>query len=150
MPRPVNRMTPVLPAEAMKSYVILAPRATHFRPGSCAEVDCPHLQFGWRTVIDESTDLGRRQAYYIRRESARKFTEDRDATGLTTFTFEAGQRCFRTHQVRLDRPELFVVRGGDWRGNPRGIETRRHTRPEDWVDDFANHQTALADRLRRG
>jgi hypothetical protein len=45
--------------------------------------------------------------------------------------------------VPLERPELYVVRGGDWRGNPRG-EVRRHSGPDSWVNDFAEHQDRIA------
>ena len=92
-----------------------------------------------------------RQAWYIRNQSGRRFTEDRDqAPGLTVFVFEAGQTCFDAgrHQTRLERPELYIVRGGDWRGHT-GNE-RKHTRPEHWVEDFAEHQQQLADRIKKG
>ena len=42
------------------------------------------------------------------------------------FTFEAGQQCFTQHHVP-DRPQFFVVRDGDWRGNPTG-QNRLHTK----------------------
>jgi hypothetical protein len=130
----------------MKTYSVLAPRETHFRPGICEEVDCPNYLHGWKTVIDETTDLGQRQALYIRQESGRRFTAMWDG-GLTTFIFEAGQQCFAQHQVPLERDPLFVVRSGDWRdyGPPR-----IHRRAEDWVEDFASHQQQLADRIERG
>jgi len=145
----LTRITPALPVEAVQTYAIRAPKATHTRSGSCAEADCPNLQHGWRSVIDEATDLGAAQAAYIRRESGRKFTEERDLAGLTVFTFEPWQRCFAEHIVPLEREPFYVVRGGDWRGNPRG-EVRRHVRADDWVEDFAEHQQTLADRLEQG
>jgi hypothetical protein len=133
----------------MKTYEIKAPVTTHFRIGTCAEAQCRAHVNGWRTAVDESTDLGRGQAHYIRHSSGRKYVESRTEDGLTAFEFEAGQTCFRQHQVRIERPELFVVREGDWRGNPRGF-VRRHNNADDWVDDFANHQATLADRLKEG
>jgi hypothetical protein len=79
---------------------------------------------------------------------------------MTEFSFPPGQRCFSTvvrsdrvvagHPMRIDRPELFLVSDGDWRGNPYGTAPYVHTRPEDWVDDFANHQNALAEAAQRG
>lgn len=144
------RVDPALPVTAVKSFGIKAPRATHFRPATCAEVDCPMHLDGWQSVIDESTELGQEQAYYIRNGSRRRFTEDRNLMpGVTVFVFEAGQTCFRQHEQRLDRPELFIVRGGDWRGNPTG-ERRQHANGDDWVDEFANHQDRLADQLNKG
>jgi hypothetical protein len=145
----LNRFAPVLPPTAMKTYQVKAPISTHTRKATCAEVNCPALANGWRTEIDETTDLGKRQAWYIRNQSGRRYTEDRRAT-LTIFTFSAGQTCFAVHREPLEREPLYLVRGGDWRGNPRGIPTRQHVRAEDWLDDFATHQQTLADRLAQG
>lgn len=99
--------------------------------------------------MDESTDLGQQQAHYVRSVSGRHYREDRTPAGLTEFTFEAGQTCFGEHKTRLDKPELFVVRGGDWRGNPRH-ERHVHANADDWVDDFATHQDKLATELAKG
>lgn len=146
----VMRLPPKLPSGAYKTYQILSPLGTHFRDATCDEVECPHQAFGWRSVIDENTDLGQRQAYYIRENSGRKFTEERGEDGLRTFTFEAGQKCFTQHKVSLERPEIFMVRGGDWRGDPAGADPLIHKRPDDWVDDFATHQDNIATLIERG
>lgn len=137
----VFRIDPLLPVQAYKTYEIRSPIATHFRTGTCDEVGCLAQRNGWRTKVDEMTDLGQRQAHYIRRQSGRKFTEDRE--GVTVFTFPAGQQCFTTHKVPLERPELYIVRGGDWRGNPTR-DVYRHTSPGSWVDDMAEHQDRIA------
>lgn len=144
-----NRWNPQLDVGLMKTYAVLTPKATHTRPAACSEVDCPHYLRGWRTVIDESTELGQRQAWYIRNQSGRAYTEDRDQQpGLTVFTFEAGQSCFSEHTIQT-RPELYVVRGGDWRGNPVG-DKRIHDRPEHWVEDFAEHQDGIRRQIEKG
>lgn len=148
--REVNRAAPLLGVADVKTYEIAAPASTHWRVGTCAEAVCGAHLNGWRTVVDESTELGQGQAYYIRKQSGRKYVEYPGRDGLTAFEFEAGQTCFRPHQVRIERPEIFLVKDGDHRGNPRGTATRIHSRPADWVDDFANHQNALSDRLERG
>ena len=91
-------------------------------------------------------------AYYIRHGSGRKFTEQRLPTGVTAFSFEAGQRCFRAadHKLRLEeKPEIFIARGGDWRGNPTG-ERRVHANGADWQEDFAINQDKVAERVARG
>lgn len=150
MTREPFRLPPKLEPADMKTYEILAPAATHWRPAACEDVQCDAFMKGWRTIVDETTDLGKGQAYYIRKSSGRKFQESRDAAGLTVFEFSAFQRCFRQHKERTDKPELFIVREGDYRGNPRGTRARQHARPADWVDDFAGHQQALHDRLDRG
>lgn len=146
----LSRIPPVGPAAAYKTYQVLAPKATHFRPATCTEVECPNQALGWRTVIDENTDLGQKQGYYIRKESGRRFVEERMPDGLTSFTFEAGQTCFTDHQVSLERPELFLVRGGDHRGDPTGARPYQHTGPDQWLDDFATHQDGIAEELARG
>lgn len=144
--RPTTRIQPLGPAQAYKTYQVLAPLSTHFRSASCAEVDCPAHLNGWSTTVDMTTELGQQQADYIRRHSGRHFTGD-IVGNLVTFTFAAGQECFREHHLPLDRPAIFLVKDGDWRmsQNPR-----QHTNADDWVDDFANHQDALKTRLERG
>lgn len=144
------RLDPQLPVGSMKTYQVVAPRSTHFREATCAEMNCPNYMHGWMTEIDESSELGQSQAYYIRNSSGRHFTENRNVRpGLTVFTFEAGQKCFSTHQTRLEKPEIFLVKGGDWRGNPTGMR-RQHANADDWVEDFAEHQDKLATRLNQG
>jgi hypothetical protein len=95
--------------------------------------------------VDESLDLGARQAAYIRQRAGRPFTEARDG-GLTVFTFPPGTDCFTQHQTRRSRPPLFVVRQGDWRGHFGAPQV--HSSPEAWVDDFASHQDRLAQARR--
>ncbi len=144
------RVPPALPAAAMKTYQIAAPLATHWRKATCAEVDCPAFLHGWQTVCDESTELGQRQADYIRHDKTRKHAEQRAEGGLTVFVFGAGQNCFRPHQVPSGRPERFLVTGGDFRGNPLGIPPREHVRPDDWVDDMAETLDEIRTRHERG
>ena len=82
------RVPPALPAAAMKTYKIVAPVSTHWVPATCARVGCEAHEHGWVSYIDEGTGLGQRQAHFIRRESGRRFTEDRNDQGITEFTFE--------------------------------------------------------------
>jgi hypothetical protein len=145
----VTRITPVGPVTAYKTYGMRTPLATHYRPAACVEVDClAHLN-GWRTLVDETTMLGQKQAHYIRSESGRRYIEERQPTGLTAFDFPEGQRCFTEHRVTLDREAFFSVRPGDWRGGANRHEVRT-LNADDWLDDFANHQQRLADRINRG
>jgi len=148
--RQLNREVPRIGAEHYKTYQVVSPRATHYRPATCTEVDCgPHVN-GWKTILDEATQQG--LAHYIRKDSGRKFTEERTEAGLTVFTFEPGQMCFAAagHQVPLERDPIYRVKGGDWRGNPRGITARVHKRAGDWVDDFATHQMGIAEQIQKG
>lgn len=133
-----------MPVGSYLTYAISSPADVTVKT-ACEQVGCVHWRAGWETHVDEATDLGGRQAAYIRTQSGRTFREARRADGVTVFHFESGQRCFREHQTR---PETFFTRRGDWRQN-LGI-VRRHTRPTDWVEDFALHQGQLAQRLERG
>lgn len=148
--RHLNRINPQLPARAYKTYSVSSPLTTHWKPATCEDAGCAPYMNGWQTFIDESSELGQRQAHYIRRQSGRHFTEERNEHNVTVFTFTAGQPCFKSqeHKVPVGRPEIYVVKDGDWRGS-RGI-IRRHVRADDWVDDFATHQDALAARRARG
>lgn len=117
--------------QLLQTYSIRQPIATHFRPATCEEADCGAFLNGWSSEIDDRTELGQGQAVYIREQSGRRFEVHRVANGNLLFTFEAGQRCFGgQHQVSLERPAVFAV---------RGASSRIHTRPEDWVEDFSEH-----------
>lgn len=148
MPHIMNRVEPKMPASAYRTFAILAPVSSHWRKATCAEVDCPDYLNGWRVRV-EGLDP---QMLHAARTSGRRFRELHVTEGETWLVYEAGQSCFRAeqHRRRLERPELYVVRDGDWRGNPRGTPVRQHARPEHWVENFAEHQQGLADALERG
>jgi hypothetical protein len=147
MGRPLNRIVPNLPAAAYKTYGIRSPMATHFRPATCAEVDCQPYQFGWVTTVPAGS-----QDEAVIRRAGRRFFEERVGGGFIQFKFPPGQSCFKvsTHRVSLQRPENFVVLGGDWRGNPTGSPAVKHTKPEFWIEDFAGHQDRLKTARERG
>lgn len=145
MQRPVTRIEPALPVGAYQTFQITSPRDTSVL-AACEQVGCPQWRHGWISLIDESTQLGRDQAAYIRTQSRRTFREQRTADGLTVFRFESGQRCFAEHRTR---PEIYLVRDGDWRGNPTGRQ-RKHIRPADWVEDFGENQLRLLDQQEKG
>jgi hypothetical protein len=144
MTRPLNRIDPQLPVGAVKTYQAVA-TSDETVVAACQSVGCQAWRQGWDTLVDEATDLGRRQAAYIRGQSGRTFQELPAEGGGTVFRFESGQRCFADHHTR---PAHYLVRGGDHRGNT-GLITE-HVRPEDWVEDFAEHQDRLATRLGQG
>jgi hypothetical protein len=148
MPEPF-RLEPALPVTSYVTYNISQPQRTHWRPATCAEMGCGHHVNGWETRVDESTDLGQKQAHYIRHDRGRRHVETRDEAGITHFAFEAGQTCFNPHQTTVGKPELYLVRSGDWRGSPEGV-LRRHQNVEQFIDDFGEHQETLADRLKKG
>lgn len=149
-------IVPNLPAHQMRTYQLAAPLATHWRRATCEEVQCKGWRLGWATRVDESTDIGQKQAHFIRNPRQygaplRRYVETREASGVTAFDFAAGQPCFdrSSHRLPLEREPLYVVRGGDWRGNPRG-EVRQHGRADQWVDDCANHLDRIGRRIQRG
>ncbi len=145
----INRsVIPQVPAQHYKTYAINAPRSTHTRPATCAEVECPAWINGWKTVVPGDS----MQAAYIRARSGRHFTEVKQDAGIVEFLFFPEQPCFRAgeHRISLERPPIFSVRGGDFRGNPLQILPRRFARPEDWRDDFGEHQERIAEAHRRG
>jgi hypothetical protein len=150
------RPTPKAPSWAYKTYVIKAPLRTHWRKATCKEVECKAFREGWKTVVPVDSP----QAQYIRAHAGRAYTETRAThhdsqgnelplVGMTCFDFPPGEQPFASeehdnHRISLERDPLFIVRGGDYRGNPTGYR-RRHTKPEFWVEDFANHQQHRAD-----
>jgi len=146
----LNRFEPAMSPQDYKTYRIALPKSTHFADSTCEDVECAAYANGWRSLIDESAELGAKQAFYIRKQSGRGFTESRTPEGLTEFLFRPGQPCFTQHKVRTELPEIFMVQGGDFRGNPRGTPAVTHTRPEHWVEDFAEHQDKLNTILERG
>ncbi|MDN3244162.1 hypothetical protein [Streptomyces sp. ZSW22] len=145
MQRPVTRIAPQGEVQDYQTYQITRRRDTIVR-AVCEQVACQAWRNGWDSVIDERTELGKAQAAYIRSESRRTFRETRTGEGLTVFRFESGQRCFADHQTV---PELYLVRDGDWRGNPTGRK-RTHSRAADWVEDFGENQLRLVENQRKG
>lgn len=148
MTQPLFRPTPLMDAAAYKTYALVSPLSSHFRPATCAEVACREYLNGWRVHIEAlAPDLREAAA-----KSGRRYTIDAVAPGHTYLVFAAGQPCFRAsqHRKRIDREPLYVVRDGDHRGNPRGTKARLHQRPADWQEDFADHQQRLADEIKKG
>jgi hypothetical protein len=146
----MERFTPNMAPQDYKTYRVAMPKATHWENVSCEDDECPAYANGWRSVIDESNELGMQQAHYIRKLSGRGFVESRTPEGMTEFVFRPGQPCFTQHKARTELPEIFLVQGGDFRGNPMGVPTITHRRPELWVEDFAEHQDKLNTILERG
>lgn len=127
-----------------KSFQIVSPKSTHFRPATCHEVDCVSFQRGWRQIIDIKTIDGQKTAYWIRMHSQRHFTVERTQTeGVLAFVFPPGQRCFVQHEVRLERPEVFLTRHGNPLMPIHRTEPQQY-RPDQWVDQFAS----LTDKIQ--
>lgn len=145
------RIDPLMPPQAYKTYVMRRPLATHWSAASCEDVDCPQFLNGWKTIVDEATPLGAKQAAYIRSDKTREHKEVRTPDGLTEFYFPAGNACFKRseHKALNGRPSVYLVKGGDHRGNPLGTKTHVLT-ADQWRDDFGEHQDKLAEAIKRG
>lgn len=150
MNREPYRIAPLMPATAYKTYQIRMPLSTHWVDVTCEDFECGAYLHGWVTTIDERTDLGRKQAHYIRNMAGRSFKESRSGLGLVEFEFRPGQPCFAKHKVRGDRPEVFIVRDGDFRGNPRGTPARVHKNGREWVEDFSEHLDTINTEIEKG
>ena len=150
--RQTNRVPLAGPPGAYDAYRLSAPIQTHRRPATCAEVECKHHLEGWVTRVDEATTDGRRlsdgafvggsiAAAWIRNMSDRHYSEHRDPTGLTVFTFPAGQDCFRVadHTVPLEREPFYTRTRGS---APHAVTG--YDRADQWVDDFAANQDRLS------
>ncbi len=144
------RIEPKLPAHAMQTFQIVAPESTHWRKASCEEVECQAYKNGWRMRVDLQTPLGQAQARYIKHDSGRKYKIIGQQDGIVELEFAPNQPCFSEHRVRTDRPEVYRVKGGDFRGNPLKTLTRVHKKPEFWVEEFAENQDRLKTQIERG
>jgi hypothetical protein len=148
--RELFRVPTNAPVTAFKTYALSLPKQTHYRKATCQEVDCEAYANGWVTKIDVTTDLGQRQARYIKDHSGRTYQDvSRIDLPIREFVFPPGQQCFADHQVPLERDPIFIVRDGDWRGNPTG-RRMQHSKAQDWIDDFGEHQQNIADAKEKG
>lgn len=142
---------PLLPVQKMQTYAIRRPVATHTRPATCEEIGCPDFLKGWRTVLPSGSPQVDLLICASRGEIdgiKRPFQEQTAEIRVRTFDFPPGTPCFKatTHRTGIDRPEIYLVRGGDWRANTGLI--RRHTRPEHWVEDMQENLEAVERRLK--
>lgn len=144
----VNRIQPAGPPEWFQTYRVSAPKSTHWRKATCAEVGCLAYLRGWKSRIDVGTDLGRRQAHFIMNNSGRKYKLEKTGPTMYEFVFEAGQSCFERseHKVRLDMPERFALFPGDWRAHGELVTFNNYA---DWLDHFAEHQDKINTRNSR-
>lgn len=142
-----GRIVPPRGPESYKTYKVAAPLRTHWRLASCEEYGCNDFLNGFTITVDITTELGKKQAYYLTHNPERKAnsTMERLNEALVSFHFPPGNRCVRSgeHKVPIGRPPLLLVAQGDWRGNPRRIPVRRHRNYDDWIDDFGNHQNRI-------
>lgn len=115
---------------------------------ACQQVGCINYHRGWDSVIDPATDLGQMQIQLVlSNRHGRTYTDlGLNADGMRVFRFDAYQRCFGEHYTR---PELFVVRAADLAGGDMGV-IRRHTRPQDWTEDYQETLDRRLTSTKRG
>lgn len=150
----VFRIQPALPVQAMQTYGLSAPQATHYRRASCREVDCSNYANGWVSGFDVTDAEQARACRIVREHSGRLFTvqEIRGASHSVErvlLTFGPGQECFLPHRVALEREPTYFLRDGDWRANPTGRKIV-FTDATSFVDDFGEHQEKIKTRVERG
>lgn len=148
--RPLNRVQMNTPVQMMQTFQVVSPISTHTKPATCEDVECAQYLRGWRMKLDLGTDLGQKQAYYIKHQSGRAYKVIGQRDGLVDLEFAANQECFQEHRVRIDRPEIYRVKGGDHRGNPLRTPTRTHKKAEFWLEEFQANQDRLNSRIERG
>lgn len=141
-----NRLPPAMPIGAYKTYNIATPIETHWAAATCAQIDCEQWREGWAVMIQglDEKDL------HAMRTSGRHFQVFEVSATETWWVFEPGQQCFAAgaHVRRLERPEVFATRSGDWRGDPsrRGLQVLGM---QSWVDDCGENQANLADWIEK-
>jgi hypothetical protein len=142
------RPTPELPASAMQTHMIAAPMSTHWRRASCEEVGCLDFHNGWMVPL---TGMDEGDMWQLEHCGRRYRQADVEGHG-PVYVYEAGQPCFRTseHVIRLDRPELFVVRRGDWRipfrEAARAGQALQFSGPDAWADHLHGHIEKITGR----
>lgn len=147
--RPLNRVPEKAPARMYTTFGIRAPRSTHWVPATCEEVQCQNYVRGFRTSMDESKPVGEGNAKLLRADKTRTKKEYKDEYNMTIFEYPPGTKCFNTHTKRLEKPEIYIVRDGDHRGNPKGTPTRTHTKAEFWTEEFSEVQDKIKKALER-
>lgn len=147
----VSRIAPLAGPQAYKTYSVVLPLATHWRDATCEEYGCEGWKYGFVTTLNLADAQGAILADLIRKgKTGRSFHEQRLTMELTKFIFPPGTPCFTGgHKVRIPRPEKFIVRDGDFRGNPTG-NRRIHANGEDWAEDCAIHLDKVNTQRNRG
>lgn len=143
----VNRVPPKMPTHCYKTFRVMSPISTHYRPATCEEAKCDAFLNGWTY---NKTALAAGNLLYAVTHAGKRYREvEHDKE--TYLVFEPGQRCFHssTHVVPLERPEFYF----SGRGDHRSFSTRKaqkFTRPEDWQDSFATHLDMIRREIEKG
>jgi hypothetical protein len=139
------RFSPAGLPQDYRTFQIHQPTIDTERPATCEEVDCEPFLKGWQLTVP----IGSQDEHIIRNQN-RPFQKE-VVGGMITFRFAPGTNCFRssTHRVVRERPALFVVREGDYRGNPRGTAPKV-VQPNEWRDRMIEDAEAVRERIEKG
>lgn len=142
-----HRPTPKMATTNYKTFRVMSPISTHFRPATCEEFKCKAFNEGWTY---RKADLERENLLYAVTHAGKRYREMAAEDGVH-LVFEPGQSCFQapTHRVPLDRPEFYFAGRGDWRSFSHR-KAQVFTRPDDWVDSFATHLDWLNNEIQKG
>lgn len=146
------RVQPKMPVQAYQTFGLKQPLATHWRRATCEEVGCKKYLKGWKTTFVPGTPKGEQIRHTIKTSPIkRKYTVLRLADRIEV-VFEPGQQCFlqdhptTAHKTTVGRPQIHVVRRGDWRQGWDG----RTVSPSEWLDRFVTNQDKLSTLIQRG
>src|SRR5260221_21387 len=78
----VSRVAPLLPAHGMTTYQVAQPVQTHWRPATCAEVECPNWLNGWRVRVEGLDPAMLHAAMSSGRKWPRAASPGRDVAGV--------------------------------------------------------------------
>lgn len=127
-----------------RTYAVRTPKR-HTRQATCEEVGCLAYLNGWAIAFAMCTE----KDHFAIKHSGRRYRIE-ELQGELCYVFEEGQPCFKVAEHRvLVVPPMFYAGQGIWRGRtPKTLAP--HTRPEFWVEDFAENQSTLAELQERG
>lgn len=142
-PIPTPHELPKVGPENRRTFMLRDRPAEKARRVPCGPHNCRYHRDGF-VVRLAATDAAR--LHHVRSDRSRRHVELAPDGEVVVFRFEAGQQCYGEHWDHTDT--LYLVRGGDWRGNPRG-DGRAHVRAADWVEDMSEQlDRVITDRTR--
>jgi len=94
------------------------PKPGWWEAADCRKFGCDQYLLGWTTTLDPSTEQGQGLIRLIRSLTNRTFREEKCNDGMFLFHFEPGQKCFRQHQMPVERDPIFsnLARGRETKG----------------------------------
>jgi hypothetical protein len=132
--------------QAFTTFGYRAPLQTHFITYPCSIARCKGWTQGWTTTLDPMREEHLPFIRHILRGAGgrRWFKGPMTPEGYLTFNFPGGQSCFEnSHSTRnYDVPEIYVVRGGDFRMPPH-LRNPHAMSFDNWVEAFDRNQRAL-------